>query len=55
MKHLNLLPGPARLADLGLFPAATIPAQFGQTIREEIEKNCTVWRNKPEFQSSQTR
>ena len=28
----------ARLADLGLFPAATTPAQFGETIRKEIEK-----------------
>ena len=28
----------ARLADLGLFPAAATPAQFGETIRKEIEK-----------------
>lgn len=28
----------ARLADLGLFPAGTTPAQFGETIRKEIEK-----------------
>ena len=27
-----------RLASLGLFPAATTPAQFGETIRKEIEK-----------------
>jgi tripartite-type tricarboxylate transporter receptor subunit TctC len=27
-----------RLAGLGLFPAATTPVQFGETIRREIEK-----------------
>ena len=27
-----------RLAGLGLFPAGTTPAQFGETIRKEIEK-----------------
>jgi hypothetical protein len=27
-----------RLASLGLFPAGTTPAQFGETIRKEIEK-----------------
>ena len=37
-KAVNEPAGRERLASLGLFPAGTTPAQFGETIRKEIEK-----------------